>query len=93
MTTSDHGVAQPLASAPGFSAWSPLVAVLGALIAESSPGWVTTLVWAIAVLCALPFRRFRLVVPLALLTWAAGWLVSFVLRLTEAGLIGLFVVK
>jgi hypothetical protein len=88
--TADREVIQ---SAPPFSAWSPLVAVIGALIAGSSPGWVTAAAWGLAVVCSLPFRKFRMVVPCALVTWAAGWLVSFVVRLTEAGLIGLFVVK
>ncbi|UMB68830.1 hypothetical protein [Mycobacterium paraterrae] len=86
----DREVAQ---SAPRFSAWSPLVAVMGALIAGSSPGWVTAAAWGLAVVCSLPFRRFRMVVPCALVAWAAGWLASFAVRLTEAGLIGLFVVK
>jgi hypothetical protein len=90
MSTLDHDAIQS-SPAPGFSAWSPLVAVVGALVAEFAPSWVTALVWAIAVLCAIPFRRFRLVVPLALLTWAAGWLVSTILRFTIAGFIGLFV--
>jgi len=86
----DRGVSQP---APPFSAWSPLVAVIGALVAESSPGWVTAVVWGLAVVCSLPFRRFRMVVPCALVTWSAGWLVSFAVRLSEAGLVGLFMVK
>jgi hypothetical protein len=84
MTTTDHN------PAPSFSAWSPPVAVVGALVAESSPGWVTALVWGLAVVCALPVARFRLVVPLALLTWVAGWLASFVLRLIESAVVGLF---
>jgi hypothetical protein len=90
VTPTDGGATQSLPS-PSFSAWSPLVAIPGALVAEYLPGWITAVVWAIAVLCALPFRRFRLVVPLALLTWAAGWLASFVLRLTEGGIVGLFI--
>jgi hypothetical protein len=80
-------------TAPRFSAWSPLVAVAGAAVAGSSPGWVIALVWGLAVLCALPFTRFRLVVPLALLTWSAGWLAAVVVRLVESGFVGLFVVK
>jgi hypothetical protein len=45
------------------------------------------------VLCALPFERFRAVVPLALLTWSAGWLAALLLSFAEAGIVGLFVVK
>ncbi|WIM87397.1 hypothetical protein PT015_21555 [Candidatus Mycobacterium wuenschmannii] len=78
---------------PTFSAWSPVVAVVGALVASLAPGWVTLIVWGLAVVCALPFARFRLVVPLALLTWAGGWLASFAVRLTESGLVGQFLVK
>jgi hypothetical protein len=85
MTATDHDAFQR-SPAPQFSAWSPVVAVVGALIAESSPGWVTALTWVLGVLCALPFKKFRAVVPLALLTWTAGWLVSFVLGLTEGGI-------
>jgi hypothetical protein len=78
---------------PGFSIWSPIVAVAAALVAYSSPGWVTAVVWAVGVLCALPFRRFRAVVPLALLAWSAGWLAALLLRFAEAGIVGVFVVK
>jgi hypothetical protein len=78
---------------PWFSVWSPLTAIVGAAVAYSAPGWVTALVWTVGVLCALPFRRFRAVVPMALLTWSAGWLAAFVLSLGEAGIVGLFVVK
>lgn len=88
--TADRDVPQ---STPFFWAWSPLVAVIGAFIAGSSPGWVTAAAWGLAVVCALPFRMFRMVVPCALVSWAAGWLVSFVIRLSEAGFIGLFLVK
>ena len=88
MTTADRAIQPP---APRFSVWSPVVAVLGALVANYSPGWLAASVWALAVLCALPFAKFRLVVPLALLAWAAGWLVSFMLRLTEGVIVGLFV--
>ncbi len=90
MTTTDRNTTHP-PPAPGFSVWSPIVAVAGAVVAESSPGWVTALVWGLAVLCALPFRVFRLVVPLALLTWSGGWVTAFVLRLAESGLVGLLV--
>jgi hypothetical protein len=58
-----------------------------------SPGWLITLVWALGVLCALPFKRFRAVVPMALLTWSAGWLAALLLSFAEAGIVGLFVVK
>jgi hypothetical protein len=54
---------------------------------------VIALVWALGVACALPFKRFRAVVPMALLTWSAGWLAALILSLTEAGFVGLFVVK
>jgi hypothetical protein len=87
--TTDHDALQRMPS-PAFSAWSPMVALLGALVAGWSPGWVTAAVWGVAVLCALPFRRFRLVVPLALLAWTAGWLASFALRLLESGVVGAF---
>lgn len=90
MTATDHDAMQS-SPVPGFSAWSPVVAVLGALVAEFSPGWVTALIWGSAVVCALPFKKFRLVVPLALLTWTVGWLVAFMLRLTESGIVGLMV--
>jgi hypothetical protein len=79
--------------APWFSVWSPLIAILGAAVTYSAPGWVTALVWTVAVLCALPFARLRGVVPMALLTWSVGWLAAFVLSLGEAGIVGLFVVK
>ncbi|WP_292976475.1 hypothetical protein [Mycobacterium sp.] len=80
-------------TAPSYSAWSPAVAIAGALVAQSVPGWVTLIAWGLAVVCALPFVRFRLVVPLALLTWAAGWLTSFAVRIGESGVVGLFLVK
>jgi hypothetical protein len=89
MTTTDRS-AGSVSPTPSFSVWSPPVAVVGALVAQSSPGWVTALVWGLAVLSALPFTRFRLVVPLALTVWVAGWLASFVLRLVESGVVGLF---
>jgi hypothetical protein len=78
---------------PRFSAWSPVVAIVGAFVAESLPLWVTAVVWALGVLCALPFKRFRVVVPMALLTWSAGWLVALMLTFGEAGIVGLFLVK
>jgi hypothetical protein len=81
---------QSMTPAP-FSVWSPATAVVGAAVAYSAPGWVTALVWSVAVLCALPFRRFRAVVPMALLAWSAGWLAAFALSLGEAGIVGLFV--
>ena len=90
MTSPDHDAIKSL-PAPGFSAWSPIVAVVGALVAEFAPGWVTALVWAAAVVCAIPFRRLRLVVPLALVTWTAGWMVSLILRFTESEIVGFFV--
>jgi hypothetical protein len=91
MTTSGQDVALPPKPAPWFSVWSPLVAVIGGEVADSSPGWVIALVWALAVVFALPFERFRAVVPMALLTWSAGWLAALLLSLTEAGIVGLFV--
>jgi hypothetical protein len=90
---SDQGTARPAAPAPWFSVWSPVVAVIGAQVADSSPGWVTALVWTLGVLCALPFKRFRAVVPMALLTWSAGWLAALLLTLTEAEIVALFLVK
>jgi hypothetical protein len=79
--------------APLFSVWSPIVAIAGAQVAYSSPGWVIALVWGIGMLCALPFRRFRRIVPMALLTWSAGWLAALLLSFVEAGIVGLFIVK
>ena len=81
------------APAPAFSVWSPIVAVVGAEVAYSAPGWLVAVVWALGVLCALPFKRFRAVVPMALLTWSAGWLAALLLSFAEAGIVGLFVVK
>jgi hypothetical protein len=54
---------------------------------------VIALVWALAVLFAMPFKRFRAVVPMALLTWSAGWLAAIILSFAEAAIVGLFVVK
>jgi hypothetical protein len=79
--------------APWFSAWSPAIAAIGALVAGFAPGWVTALVWALGVLCALPFPRLRPVVPMALVTWTAGWLAAFLVTVAESGIVGLFVVK
>jgi hypothetical protein len=81
------------APAPRFSIWSPLVAGAAELSTTFLPGWIAALVCAAAVLCAIPFRQLRVVVPLALLTWGAGWLLSTIFRFTAAGLIGLLVVK
>jgi hypothetical protein len=92
MTSTDHSATQS-SPAPRFSPWSPPVAVIGAFIAESAPGWLTALVWALLVLCALPFKKFRAVVPFALFTWCAGWLAAFVLTLAEGELVGFFLVK
>lgn len=89
----DPVVSQSLAPAPVFSVWSPVVAVVGAVVAYSAPGWLIGLVWTLGVLCALPFKRFRAVVPMALLTWSAGWLAALLLSFAEAGIVGLFVVK
>jgi hypothetical protein len=89
----DPNAGQSMAPAPLFSVWSPIVAVVGAQVAYSSPGWLIAVVWALGVLCALPFKRFRAVVPIALLTWSAGWLAALLLSFAEAGIVGLFVVK
>jgi hypothetical protein len=93
MTNSDHHPTQPPALAPRFSGWSPVVALIGASVADSVPGWVTALVWTLGVLFAMPFKRFRAVVPMALLTWSAGWLAALILSFAEAAIVGLFVVK
>jgi hypothetical protein len=89
--TTNQDVVLP-SPAPRFSAWSPAVAGAFDLSFTFLPGWVVALIWAVGVLCAFPFRRFRVVVPLALLTWGAGWLASTIFRFTAAGFIGLFVV-
>ncbi|HYX99031.1 MAG TPA: hypothetical protein VE908_05690 [Mycobacterium sp.] len=89
----DPIASQSMAPAPFFSIWSPVVAVVGAVVAYSAPGWLVAVVWALVVLCALPFKRFRAVVPVALLTWSAGWLAALLLSFAEAGIVGLFVVK
>jgi hypothetical protein len=89
----DPNASQPMAPAPLFSVWSPIVAVVGAEVAYSAPGWLIAVVWAVGVACALPFKRFRAVVPMALLTWSAGWLAALLLSFAEAGIVGLFVVK
>jgi hypothetical protein len=89
----DPVASQSMAPAPLFSVWSPVVAILGAVVAYSAPGWLVAAVWTLGVLCALPFERFRAVVPLALLTWSAGWLAALLLSFAEAGIVGLFVVK
>ena len=89
----DPVATRSIAPAPLFSIWSPVVAVLGAVVAYSAPGWVIAVVWILGVLCALPFKRFRAIVPLALLTWSAGWLAALLLSFAEAGIVGLFVVK
>jgi hypothetical protein len=92
MTTSDQRVAVG-PQAPRFSAWSPLIAGVADLIASSCPGWVTALAWAAGVLVALPFRQFRVVVPMAILAFAAGWFAAMVLSFSVAQAVGLFVVK
>lgn len=89
----DPVASQSMAPAPLFSGWSPAVAIVGAVVAYSAPGWAVAVVWTLGVLCALPFKRFRAVVPLALLTWSAGWLAALLLSFAEAGIVGLFVVK
>jgi hypothetical protein len=89
----ERNATQSTAPTPSFSVWSPIVAVVGAQVANSSPGWLIVVVWALGVLCALPFKRFRAVVPMALLTWSAGWLAALLLSFAEAGIVGLFVVK
>lgn len=89
----DPNAGASMAPAPLFSVWSPIVAVVGAEVAYSAPSWLIAVVWAVGVLCALPFKRFRAVVPMALLTWSAGWLAGLLLSFAEAGIVGLFVVK
>jgi hypothetical protein len=79
-------------AAPRFTAWSPVIAGAAELSASFLPGWVTALICAIGVLCALPFRRFRAVVPWALVTVAVGWLISVLVTLAEATMVGFFVV-
>jgi hypothetical protein len=92
MTANDQG-ALTTEPAPRFSIWSPLVAGAAELSTTFLPGWVTALVFAVGVLCAFPFRQLRVVVPLALLTWGAGWFLSTIFRFTAAGIVGLLVVK
>jgi type III secretory pathway component EscS len=92
MTATNQSVAiRP--PAPRFSAWSPLIAGLADLIASSFPGWIVALMWAAGVVSALPFRQFRMVVPLAILALAAGWLVATLLSFSVAQAVGAFVVK
>ena len=55
------------------------------------PAWAVASVLASVVLCALPFSRFRLVVPLALVTWGVGWVLYFYLLATATGLLHYFV--
>lgn len=78
---------------PRFSVWSPLIAGAVDLSTTYLPGWVAAVLCIVGVLCSLPFRRLRAVVPLAILLWGAGWVAALVLRLTGAGVIGLFIVK
>lgn len=80
------------AATPRFTAWSPVIAGAAELGASFLPAWVTALVCAIGALCALPFRGFRAVVPWALVTVAVGWLVSVLVTLAEAMMVGFFVV-
>lgn len=74
--------------APRFTAWSPIVAGAADLTASFLPGWITALVWVLGVVCALPFWKFRAVVPWALLTWSVAWLLSVILILTESAIVG-----
>jgi hypothetical protein len=90
--TSNKDVVPP-PPAPPFSAWSPVFAGALDLSFTFLPGWVVALICAVGVLCALPFRSFRAVVPLALLAWGAGWLLSTIFRFSAAEVIGLFLVK
>jgi hypothetical protein len=76
------------AQAPCLSAWSPVVAVAGGLVADAAPGWVTATVWAAAIVGAYAFKRLRLVVPLALALWTSGVLAASVLSVTEAVVVG-----
>lgn len=77
----------PFADTVGYIGW--LVITSTGLSFAFLPGWVVALVCAVGVLCALPFRPFRMVVPLALLTWGAGWLVSTILRFASAEIVAL----
>jgi hypothetical protein len=77
---------------PRFTAWSPVIAGAAKLSASFLPGWVTALICATGALCALPFRRFRAVVPWALVTVAVGWLISVLVTLAEATMVGFFMV-
>lgn len=95
MTTTDHDAVRP-SPTPKFSVWSPVVACVADISTSFSPGWVVALTWAVGVLCALAFKRLRLVVPLALVTWGAGWLlyyILFILLIAESRLVGPFFIS
>jgi hypothetical protein len=92
MTNTGHDTS-PATPTPRFSVWSPLIAGAVDLSTTYFPGWIAASLCAVGVLCALPFRRLRVVAPLAMLVWGAGWLAALILRLTGAGIVGLFLVK
>ncbi len=87
--TATQPTAAHLIPAPRFSAWSPVVAGLADFSTSVLTGWAVAATWALAVLCAIPFKRFRLVVPLALGTWGVGMLFYYAIMFTVMTLLGL----
>ncbi len=77
------------APAPPFSAWSPVVAGLAAFSTSVLQAWMVAAAWVLVVVCALPFKRFRLVVPLAIGTWAVGTLCYYAIMFTVMMSLGL----
>jgi hypothetical protein len=67
--------------------------MIGTVVVDYSPWRVTALIWTLGVLCGLPFKRFRAVVPLALLTWGAGSIAAIILSVMVAGIVGWSLLK
>jgi hypothetical protein len=70
-------VTDTLEGLPRFTGWSPVIVGAASLAALLLPTWLCVVLWVVGLLCALPFGRFRLVVPCALATFAAGYFVSW----------------
>jgi hypothetical protein len=78
-------VTDTLEGLPRFSGWSPAIVGAASLAALLLPAWVCAVIWVVGLLGALPFGRFRLVVPCALAAFALGWLINWFVLLTAVG--------
>ncbi|GAB2539274.1 hypothetical protein [Nocardia heshunensis] len=89
---SDRVQAGPDAESPSFSPWSPVLGVLGFLVVILvRPAGLAALIGVAGVAIALPFPRYRKVVPCAWAVLGAGFIVyGLLIALVPAAVAGIF---